>query len=90
MLKLFAVYDEKAEAYGSIACIATRGLALRGFTDACADPKSAMAQCPSDYKLMELGSYDPNSGRIECLPQPLLVAHASAIVADLKLTKEVE
>jgi len=87
MLKLFAVYDDKAAAFGAVMCLPTNGLALRAFADACADARSPMAQYPMDYKLMELGEYDPNSGSIKGLPLPLLVATASQVLQQLSVAR---
>lgn len=87
MLKLFAVWDEKALAFGSPIACPTNGLALRAFADACADSRSPMVQYPGDYKLYELGTYDPNTGRVESLDRPVLLTTASAVVSQLRVAR---
>lgn len=84
MQRIYAVWDEKAEAYGSLICCATAGLAARAFSDACADSRSPMAQYPGDYKLVELGTFDPNSGAVVGHVQPVFITSASATLAQLR------
>lgn len=81
MLKAFAVFDSKAASYGNPMFITNSGLALRGFSDACADPKSAMAQHPEDYSLYEIGSYEPNSGMLKPVDPPVHVASAASVIS---------
>lgn len=80
MIKLFAVYDVKGCAYGTPMFVVTRGIAVRGFADAVAKPETGLNQHPGDYSLYELGEYDPNSGRITSLDQPLFLHSASEFV----------
>lgn len=87
-MKLFAVRDVKADAFGAPHSIATKGLALRGFADTCADERSEFAKYPDDYMLYEIGTYDPNSGQLESHRLPELVASARSIVDQLKLAKQ--
>lgn len=82
MMKLFAVRDVKADAFGSPMSIATKGLALRSFGDACVAPNSELCRFPDDYMLYELGEYDPNSGQITSHRLPVFIISASDIVKE--------
>lgn len=84
MLTAFAVYDCKAEAYGMPIFQSNRGLALRSFSDACADMKSPMSMHPEDYALYEIGSYDPNKGLLTDLTPAKHIVSASSVVALLR------
>lgn len=84
MLKVFAVFDVKAAAYGNLICVSTRGLALRAFADACADQRGPLAQYPEDYAMYELGEYEPNAGSLVGHKNPIHVASASQVVDQLK------
>lgn len=84
MLKVFAVRDVKADAFGSLICVSTQGLATRSFLDACLNPQSPMAQYPEDYSLYELGEYDPNSGSVIGHKLPVLICTASELLARSK------
>lgn len=89
MLKVFAVRDVKADAFGNLMCVPTVGLATRAFSDACANPQSPMAAYPEDYTMYELGEYDPNTGNVKGHILPKLVMSASEAlslrrVVDLK------
>lgn len=89
MLKIYAVRDAKAEAYGSLICCATAGLATRAFADACADSRSPMASYPKDYDLYELGTFDPSSGQVVGYALPKFIASASEMLNELKRIRSV-
>lgn len=80
MLKVFSVYDVKAESYGTPMFVTHRGLAMRGFEDAVLDPRSYISKHPSDYSLYELGSWDPNSGKVDFHDRALFVLSAISVV----------
>lgn len=84
MLKAFAVFDCKAASYGTPMFISNSGLALRGFSDACADPSSAIAKHPGDYSLHEIGSFEPNSGLLKATTPPVHIASAASVVGMMK------
>lgn len=90
MQKVFACFDVKAAQYGGLILLPTRGLALRSFSDACADPKSPMAQYPGDFAMHELGSFDPSTGELKALPRPEIVATAAAVIQQLQAARKVE
>ena len=80
MLLAFAVFDSKASAFNAPMFLATKGLALRAFSDACAVADSPLVKHSEDYSLFEIGSYDPNSGKLKSLAQPKHMVNASAVV----------
>jgi len=81
MMKLFAVRDVKADSFGNPFTIATVGLAVRSFTDACKQD-SDLRRYPEDYMLYEIGSYDPFTGMVTALQVPKMVASAAGVIAD--------
>lgn len=89
MMKVFAVFDVKAAAFGSPLFCSTVGIASRGFVDATQAPRSPMAQHPSDYSLFELGEYDPNTGKFANLDHPLPVISASQALQLLEQARAV-
>lgn len=64
MLKLFAVYDSKAEAYLSPLSFQSRGQAIRAFSDEAQNPQSMFCKHPADYTLHEIAEYDEIKGQI--------------------------
>lgn len=88
MKLVFAIFDVKAESYGSPIFLETPGLALRSFSDACADEKGPFFKYPADYSLYEIGSYDPNGAVLKGLPQPKFLYSATAVVNQLKMSQE--
>lgn len=63
--KVFTIYDVKAQAYSMPFFQPTIGLAVRGFTDAANDRKSAVGRHPADYVLFEIGSFDDASAHYD-------------------------
>lgn len=79
MTKLYAVRDVKADAFSSLMPIATEGLAIRSFAEACKDRNSDLNKYPEDYMLYEIGTWEANTGAVSsCLPK--FIASASAFV----------
>lgn len=62
--KLFAIYDVKADSYASPFTMPTNGMAIRGFVDLAKDPQTMIGKHPEDYKLVQIGSFDDESGRV--------------------------
>lgn len=70
MMKLFAVRDLKAEAFGDPLAIATVGLATRALEEALKAPGSQFAKNPEDYILYQIGEYDPAFGKVVPFDSP--------------------
>lgn len=66
-IEIFSVYDSKAEAYLTPFFLATKGLAIRSFTQAINDVKHQFAMYPADYTLFHLGTYDDSKGSFDIL-----------------------
>ena len=62
ILKVFSVFDSKAEAYMQPFFMATRGQAIRAFSDTCSDKSTQFSRHPGDFTLFEIGSYDDSTG----------------------------
>lgn len=62
VLKVFTVYDSKAEAYLQPFCAQTKNTAIRAITDSVNNPKSEFHRWPADYTLFEIGVYDDQAG----------------------------
>lgn len=70
--QVMAVRDCKMEAYNAPFTVATVGAAIRSFTDAVNDKdnKGDIAKHAKDFDLFHLGTYDDETGKIECFDQP--------------------
>jgi len=71
-LLVFAVYDDAVKSFMTPIFQQTQGQAIRGFIDAVNSPdaKNSLSKHPEDYTLMQLGSYDDQTGVLESLPTP--------------------
>ena len=66
-MKLFSVYDAKAECFSPPFCALATGAAIRSFTDDVnsGDPKSPIAMHPHDFVLFEIGVFNDGDGHLE-------------------------
>lgn len=63
-MKIFAIYDSKAEAYLTPFFSPTKATALRSFAQAANQSESDFHRFASDYHLFELGTWDERKGQI--------------------------
>lgn len=63
-MKVFVVYDSKAESYALPFYMKSIGEAVRGFGVAARDQQTMIAKHPADFTLFEIGDYDEFSGNI--------------------------
>lgn len=69
-LMVFAVYDTKAEVYGTPMFFPAKGLATRAFDDQVNNKESLFCKHPQDFTLFQIGEYDQESGLLIPLPSP--------------------
>lgn len=62
VLKVFSLYDSKAEAYMQPFFMQGKGQAIRALSDLVADEKSQVSRHPEDFTLFEIGEYDDVRG----------------------------
>lgn len=65
MMRIFSVYDSKANAYGSPFFMPNQAMALRSFAAAALDKNSGIGQFPTDFTLFEIGTFDDSGGLIQ-------------------------
>jgi len=80
ILKVYSVYDSKAECFGTPFFMGTRGMAIRAFSDLAGDFKSNVSRHPEDYSLFEIGEFDDSKGSIECGVAPTNLGLASSFL----------
>lgn len=84
ILRMYTVRDEKAEAYLPPFCARTPGEAERMFLELSTDPQHQFCKHAEDFSLVEVGSFDQETGAVKGLPAPVFVVRA----ADLKMRAE--
>jgi len=63
--RVIAVYDKKAQMYPRPPfCMQSRVEAIRGFTDAVNKDDSPIAAFPSEFDLVEVGTFDSETGAL--------------------------
>jgi hypothetical protein len=63
-IKVFTIYDEKAEAYLQPFFSDTHGLAIRSITDLVNDPNHNFCKYAADFTLFQIGTFDNKTGMI--------------------------
>lgn len=82
ILKVFAVYDEKAEIFAQPFFMANKGTALRAMSNVFAKPEHEFTKFPQDYTIYELGEYDDSNGRMLPYDKPQHVCRLSELKTD--------
>lgn len=63
-MKIFTIYDSKAEAYLQPFFSPTKATATRDFQQAAQDEKSAFHTHAADYTLMQIGAWNEQTGTL--------------------------
>lgn len=76
-----AVKDRAADAFGRPLFVPSVGLAIRSFSDEVnrSDSENQMFNHSDDFDLYEIGSFDDNTGIIECHQQPKLLSLGKSV-----------
>jgi len=85
-LKMYSVYDSKAECFGTPFFMSSRGLAIRAFTDLVNDTRSSVNKYPGDFSLFEVGEWDDNNARVESFA-PVSLGIAQSYVKEAEVVK---
>lgn len=75
--KMYAIYDEKAQAFMQPFFMPSEGIAVRAFTDCCNQEGHNFANHPEDYTLHEVGTWSGIDGKVT--PQLRAVVSALAV-----------
>lgn len=63
-MKIYAVYDKKADSFNVPFFVLTDELAKRAFVDLCRDERTSVAMHPEDFALWFIGEFDQASASI--------------------------
>lgn len=75
ILKLYSIYDSKAEVFGPVTPARHDNEMLREFARHANDPGSRIGQHPEDYSLFCVGDFDDSKGELnKCLPKNMGLA----------------
>lgn len=69
-LGMYSVYDVKAENYGPPFFVPSEVTARRMFEKLASDGESMVSRYPDEFKLVHLGFFDSDSGKVETLEFP--------------------
>lgn len=72
MIKVFSIFDVKADCYHQLFVMQTRAQAIRAFSDLANDKSTDVGKHPEDYKLVCVGVFDTSTGELMGEPQESL------------------
>lgn len=75
MLRMFTIYDEKAQSYGTPFFCVTEAQARRSFHAVCNDPGTMPYMYPADFRLYVIANFDLTTGLIDPFEKPLWLAN---------------
>lgn len=70
-MKIFSIFDSKAEAFLRPFFAETPGLAERAVLQACVDPNHEFHKYGGDFNLFYIGKFDEQMGRVSPLDAPI-------------------
>ena len=79
-LKMFSIFDQKAEVYMTPFFKNQIGEALRDFFDLVNDDQSRINKHPEDYSCFYLGEVDDQNGSVEGNKQPVNIGNAWELI----------
>lgn len=80
-MKIFAIFDRKAELYNTPFMLAHKAIAERHFSRQVIDDGSSVLHTnPADFVLVELGSFDEKTGKIETFESPQQIIDAEEVL----------
>jgi hypothetical protein len=85
ILKMFSVYDTKAEAYHQPFCTTTQSLAIRSFMDTANDESTSIGKHPADFTLFYMGEYDDHTASFNLEDTKISLGVASEFVGKEQL-----
>jgi len=63
-MRIYTIYDTKAEHYGNPVFVRTDAEARRGFGQVAVDRQTEIGRHPEDFILYRIGTWDAETGRI--------------------------
>lgn len=79
-MKIYSMYDEKAESYNRPFIFTTNGQATRAFSDGVKDGQSNLAKHYQDYSLYCIGTFNETTGEVNSIKPVELICRASEFV----------
>lgn len=77
MIRIFTIYDSKAQAYLQPFFCVNNAVAIRTFTTAANNPEHDFNRYAADYTLFAIGEFEPTSGNINIFESKVNLGMAS-------------
>jgi hypothetical protein len=88
VVKMYSVYDVKAEIFSSPHFMGSDGVAIRSFSTACEDENSQFYKYPTDFSLYVVGEFNIETGEISPL-KPKQICNASEFTPKKATVEEI-
>lgn len=77
---VFAVRDSAMDAFMQPFFVPSTGVAVRSFSDEVNRADSPMNTHPDDYSLYQIGEYEESTGRLNSLPDPIMLSRGKDVI----------
>lgn len=84
ILRMFAIYDVKADAYLQPFFLPAVGLALRAFEELVADQNQPIGRHPTDFSLFHFGHFDDGTGKFDLYEAPEFIVNGTTVLGKLQ------
>ena len=79
-MKLFSVQDKKASYFQNPLTMRNAQEAIRAFETTIKKGDNPFSDFPEDFSLVELGSFNPDNGKIDLNDSPVVLINASELI----------
>lgn len=77
-VNVYCIHDKKAKTYETLFCVPNNAYAIRSFSEA-VNKDTPYGKYPEDFELVQLGTYDQETGKIMALPSPAILIQATDV-----------
>lgn len=80
MLKVFTIFDDKAQYFNTPFFTTNQNIAIRDFSDIINSSGTVAGRHPEDFRLYSLGDFDDETGKFTQLDIPLLICTGTQLI----------
>lgn len=85
MMRMFAIFDKKAQIFSDPICRLNSALAERDFQSIVGDTGTVYYKHPDDFALYEIGVWNAEKAEVQSIIPPVLVCDGSKFKAHLEV-----
>lgn len=79
MMNIYSIFDASVQSYFQPFCFTMDTEAMRAFEGAIREKNSNLHMFPQDFALYRIGTFDPETGKLDSIQEPVRVITATEI-----------